>query len=301
MSRYLHRLYEGKFPMISGSVYDKSELPDINSVSEGTVYNNFEPNKTFKYYKAINNEWVSFDGPVEYKWRALQPLCEVNYKPTPSRYKELQEDGSFVWKYYDSDNSEYNNTKQWENEDGIIKIFHKQNMYVDGGGVIRDEYISTRGFGPDLEFKNRGFPIDMTEETRQAIYDSNGKFDGWDATWVTIDEWIELYDKEEKNIIGKYHEAFENQMKSEINKKLDFIIENMKSPICADIPAFYKSLEPEVDDEGNECGYETPEYITEEYMPNLYMISSEIGKAALMKDFYGLYGNENFRIIYFIE
>lgn len=286
--------------MIAGSVYDKSELPDISSVLEGTVYKNYENNRASKYYKASNNEWIPYDGEVEYKWKALQPLCEVDYKPTRARYKEKQEDGTFVWKYYEAEDSEFRNTKQWKSEDGIMKLFHKQNMYVDCGGVIRDDYISTYGLGPELEFKDRGFPVDMTEETRNVIYGSNGKFDGWDATWVTISEWSELYDKEEQKIINKLREAYERQLKTEINKKLDFIINHMKSPVSADIPAFYKSLEPKVDEEGNEYEYDTPEYIKNEYMPALYMIASEIGKANLMKEFYGIYGEDNFRIIYFI-
>ena len=286
--------------MIAGSVYDKDELPDIATVEDGTVYSNFEQNRSAKYYKAVNGEWVPYDGEIEYRWRALQPLCEVDSKPSRTRYKEQQPDGTFVWKYYESENSDYINTKNWTSEDGIMKLLQKQRMYVDCGGAIRDEYISSHGFGPELEFKERGFPVDMTDETREAIYGSDGKFDGWDATWVTVSEWSDLHDRVEDEIIGKLREAYERQMKTEINKKLDFIINNMKSPISADVPGFYKSLEPETDEEGNEYGYDTPEYIKEEYFPNLYSIASEIGKAAIMKEFYGIYGNENFRIIYFI-
>lgn len=300
MSSYLHRLYEGRFPVIAGYVYEKEELPDITTVKEGTVYNNFEHNKTSKYYKAVNGEWVPYDGEIEYRWRALQPLCEVDYKPSRARFKDVQPDGTVVWKYYESEDFDYRNTKEWTNEDGIRKLLQKQAMYVDCGGAIRDEYISVRGFGPELDFKDRGFPVDMTEETREAVYGHDGKFTGWDATWVTMSEWSELHDKVEDEIIHKLREAYEKEMKTEINKKLDFIIRHMKEPLCADVPAFYKSLEPQTDEEGNEYGYDSPEYIKEEYFPNLYCIASELGKAAIMKDFYGIYGDENFRIIYFI-
>ena len=98
-------------------------------------------------------------------------------------------------------------------------------------------------------------------------------------------------------------EAYEKKHHDNINKKLDFIIHNMKDPMNAN---FDELNEKEVDDDGNEiCDeysyYDSPEYIIEEEMPKLYQIAEEIGKIASIADYYNIYSREDIRIIYYIE
>ena len=77
----------------------------------------------------------------------------------------------------------------------------------------------------------------------------------------------------------------------------------MKDPISANIEELYQKP---VDDEGNEIEedendyYESPEYIREEYMVNLFLIAEEIGRISQICDWNEVW-EDNVRIIYYIE
>jgi hypothetical protein len=76
----------------------------------------------------------------------------------------------------------------------------------------------------------------------------------------------------------------------------------MKDPTSANIDELYQKP---VDDEGNEIEeendyYESPEYIREEYMVNLFLIAEEIGRISQICDWNEVW-EDNVRIIYYIE
>jgi hypothetical protein len=129
----------------------------------------------------------------------------------------------------------------------------------------------------------------------------DGKLRGYKHTWATVSEWETFYDSEETRILGKIKDAYQKQMNKDIISRLDYIIDNMKSPLSMD-----KSQRPgavvEVDAEGNPYDDENSiEYIIEEDMPKLYLIAQEIGKTSLIAEQNGLYGTSDVRIVYYIE
>lgn len=299
MSRYTIRHVEGRFSTEAGAVYELSELPDASTVAEGTEYRIY--NKEKPYVIAKNGQW-KFCDKCPSEWRLLPLYSKCNTKPARARYKD--ENGE--WKYYEKENPNY---REYQSEDGDKMILHKRTYFCNNGGAIRDDYIST-SWCNNVFFAGRGFPDDMAEETRKSIYDEddkdeegNIKFYGYDRTWVLLSEWDALYDTEQEKILKKIAEAYEKKHHDNINKKLDFIIHNMKDPMNAN---FDELNEKEVDDDGNEiCDeysyYDSPEYIIEEEMPKLYQIAEEIGKIASIADYYNIYSREDIRIIYYIE
>lgn len=293
MSRYTIRHVEGRFSTEAGAVYELSELPDASSVAEGTEYRIY--NKEKPYVIAKNGQW-DFCDKCPSEWRLLPLYSRCKSKPARARYK----DKNGEWKYYEKENPNY---REYQSEDGEKMIFHKMNYFCNNGGSIRDEYIST-SWGNDVFFAGRGFPDDMDEETRKSIYGEDGEtFYGYDKTWVLLSEWDALYDTEQEKILKKITEAYEKKHHDNINKKLDFIINNMKDPLYANYEELNKK---DVDEDGNEYTdeysyYDSPEYIIEEDMPKLYQIAEEIGKIASVADYYDIYSRDNIRVIYYIE
>ena len=303
MSVYTIRHYEGRFPILAGAVYKKEELPDISTVKDGDTYRIWDNSLDHIFWKAQNGQWVGVD-EIQYEWCALQPAVDIKRKPTRARFRRTKEDGTLGdWEYYEKE-SPY--IKDYTCEDGTKTVLKKVPYYANNGGAIRDDYISSNSWADDNNIKERGFPSDMAEDTKKSIYGESEdgeekRFYGYDATWATIADWEALYDAEQNKILNKIRDAYDKQKNNEINKKLDFLINNMKSPVSADIEGFKKSLEPQVDDEGYECEEITPQEIIDEYMINLFLIAEEIGRADIIKEYYDIYGNENFRIIYYLE
>ena len=72
----------------------------------------------------------------------------------------------------------------------------------------------------------------------------------------------------------------------------------MKDPMSADTDAFRK---PKDDERADEDYYESPQFIIDEEMPNLYSIGYEIGRLEQISSMYGFYGSSNdVRVIYYL-
>lgn len=294
MSTYTYRRAEGKFPKILGAIYEYDELPDVTTMKEGDTYRIW--NKDKRFMKVIDGEWKPVDD-CEYEWRLLPLYTEVSRKPSRARYKD--ENGE--WKYYEKEDRSY---QYHTDEDNITKLLHKNLCFCNNGGAIRDDYISTRGFGEDNfdKFRGRGLPDNVDPATVVDMNDEEGKFHGWDTTYLTLAEWDSVYDMEQVRILDLIKKAFDKQSHDSIEKKIDFIIHHMKDPASMNIDEIYKKKVnedgEEIDEEDDNGYYDSPEYFIDDYMPNLYLIAEEIGRIALIAEYYDIYSWDDIRVIY---
>ena len=290
MSRYVIRHVEAKYDLVEGSVYRTEDLP--KDAPDGVIYRAWQCES--KFYKKVNGEWVGQETcPTE--WRLLS-----GYQPT-RKSKDTDEE----WRK--------NATKQFKDPStGLDVYFLQHTEFANNGGAIRDDYISSHGWGGErCPFRGRGVPDDISPETREEMtYETTWETDvpekrlrGYDHTWCTLSEWNALYDSEEMRILGLINDAHQKQSNNLVHKKLDFLIKHMKDPMTANIEELYQK---QVDDEGNEIEedendyYESPEYIREEYMINLFLIAEEIGRIKQICDWNEVW-DDAVRIIYYIE
>lgn len=274
MSQYLIRHIEARYERIDGQSWNEKDLPDDKQ--DGTIW---RVNSDKKYFKRVSGQWEPMDErAVERGWQLLKTYGIGVAGESYSEYRKV--------------------TAQI---DGREKTLIVNDEWANNGGAIRDDYISDQFSIVDCPLSGRGVPDDIGEETRKAMMTEDGKLRGYKHTWATVSEWETFYDSEETRILGKIKDAYQKQMNRDVISRLDFIIDNMKSPLSMD-----KSQRPgavkEVDAEGNPYDDEDSiDYIIEEEMPKLYLIAQEIGKAALIADQNGLYGTSDVRIIYYIE
>jgi hypothetical protein len=76
----------------------------------------------------------------------------------------------------------------------------------------------------------------------------------------------------------------------------------MKDPASMNIDEIYKKKVnedgEEIDEEDDNGYYDSPEYFIDDYMPNLYLIAEEIGRIALIAEYYDIYSWDDIRVIY---
>lgn len=295
MSVYTIRHIEGKFSNIAGTKNGIKDLPD--NAPEGEVYRVW--NADFKYYKMIGSEWVGQDTCETY-WKLLAPIQKLDRLPERAKYQVIDPntcEPTGEWKYYEPENPNIETVKK---DDGSELYLKKSPYFYNNGGAIRDEYVGNQ-WDDNFPYKDRGFPDDMSEDTRKSMTDDDGELCkyGYHKTYVTLSEWCSFYDKEESRILGKIKDAYEKKFHNSINAKLDFLINNFKSPVDADVNAFFETLNK--DDDGDEY-YDSPENVIEENMINLFQIAEEIGKISYVADMYELFGDgDSVRVIYYLE
>lgn len=267
MSRYLIRHVEAKYNIIDGTAYRPSDLPE--DAKEGSIWRVY--NMEHRFYRKTADGWQGQNScPTE--WRLLKGYVKLAKKPDEDRMTGTETFSDI--------------------ESGEHVIFEKNTEFSNNGGCIRDDYISTHGLSDRCPFKNRGIPEDISPETMEEMK-YNGKIRGYDHTWCMLSEWESFYESETERILGYIEKANEDVFRKKTNEKLDFIINNMKNPQAADPTPLYKK-----DDE--DAYYDSPEYIKDEYMPNLMLISEEIGKISLIAEWNGIY-SDDVRIIYYIQ
>lgn len=297
MSVYTIRYIEGKFSNIAGTKNSIKDLPD--DASEGAVYRVW--NADFKYYKKTGSEWVGQDTCETY-WKLLAPIKKLDRLPERAKYEVLDPstfEPTGEYKYYEPENP---NIEIIKKDDGSELYLKKCPYFYNNGGAIRDEYIRNR-WNDNFPYKDRGFPDDMCDETRKSMTDDDGEFCkyGYNKTYVTLSEWYSFYEKEKARILGKIKDSYEKKFHNEINAKLDFLINNMKSPVEADVNTFFSNLNKN-DNDNDDDYYDSAECIIEENMINLYQIAEEIGKIEYVADMYELWGCSNdVRVIYYLE
>lgn len=299
MGVYTTRYIEAKISECRGYVYNKEDFPSVEEVIEGDIFGtndtdsngNIVSGKTI-YYKMISGKWEKIEN-CPYHWKLLSPAVFHERKPYVGRYKVNGD-----WFY----NEEPKSRMVLKDKSGNNIYADRKDYFYNSGGCIRDEYISGNLSPVDVKFRDRGFPDDMSEETIKSMTDKEGnvcKY-GYSKTWCTLSEWRELYESEKIRIMNKLKDSFENLNKNDIIKHLNFIIDNMKSPVCADIEGFRKKLKDDSNETEDEY-YDSPQYIIDEYIPYLEQILEEIGMIEYVSQLYDIIDEENIRIIYYLD
>ena len=307
MSVYTIRYIEVRKPILNGTVYKLSQLP--SDAKEGDVYK-MTGDSEYRYFKMVGGQWIGMH-ECEYKWCLATPFLKLDEKPKRASYTvNLLREWEIKKSLGTLSDDELNNppedveeTRYYENEekyetftdsDGNETYMKRSSYWCNNGGSIRDEYIRNNGYNGS-KISGRGFPVDMSRETTDAIYGSDKTFYGYDATWVTLDEWENLYDEAEDMLLNELKSIYEKKNANSINAKLDFIIDNMKDPLKLD--------KNEIEKEYEEDYYESVDYLKDEIMPRLYLISSEIGKAEMIVEnsIDGYVSPSDIRIIYYLE
>ena len=278
MSRYVIRNVEGKFSLAAGSVYNKEKLPEV--APEGTYYrvNTGESN----YMAFEGGKWVPKDMcPTE--WRALQVYTKSKL-PSESDWESPKKQ-----------------TEEYMTHDQKLVYFFRHEDFCNNGGPIRDDYISTNGWSDECDFNGRGLPSDVTEATLRAV-EYNGKREGYDYTWCTLNEWEDLYDKERNRIIQAILDKQAKQFNKKTDQKLDFIIRNMKDPMSMNLKEIYPDKKDDDEEMDENEYYESPQCVIDDEFDKLWFIAAEYGRILQIADFYGKeYSPEDIRIIYHIS
>lgn len=291
MARYTYRHYEVRRPVIDGYACNLKDHILEKAVNGQTWCVHGEE---FRYYTLVDGKWIG-SNTVEKKWELCKFALEVK-KPALSK-EDYPEHYTNPW------NSIHVMKDSSDNE----RYFKIIDDWANNGGAIRDEYLCDYGFG-DTGWSGRGLPTDCSPELLEVLKDEDGELPKYHYTNITLSELRTIYDKEETRILGLIKDSYIKQMNSDINKKLDFIIVNMKDPISMNLDDLKKKkVNPddeyddiETYDEDNDY-YESPEYIIEEYMPNLYLLCQEIAKLEYVaQDIYDVYSDEDIRVIHYV-
>lgn len=279
MSRYVVRNVEGKFSLAAGYVNNKEKLPE--TAPEGTYYRVGNCDSNFMAFEG--GKWIPKDScPTE--WRALHVYTKSKL-PSESDWE-----------------SPKRQTEEYLTHDQKLIYFFRHEDFCNNGGPIRDDYISTNGWSDGCDFNDRGLPSDATPETLRSL-EYQGKREGWDYTWCTLEEWENLYEKEKTRILQAILDKQAKQFNKTTDKKLDFIIHNMKDPMGMNLKEIYPDKKD--DDEGEfdeDAYYESPQCIIDDEFDKLWFIAAEYGRILQIADFYGKeYAPEDIRIIYHIS
>lgn len=317
MSQYLLRYVEQKYEEIDGQSWHGSDMPD--DAPDGSIWRVNQ--KRSSYWRFDGKRWDEAETVTEeekehakfVQKRVMLPTENIEagtvygvrqegsvyYKRTNGEWKPVPSEtikrGWRLLKTY-SIGLKGSTYSDWRKQKAVIDSKEVTLLETDGwcnnGGNIRDDYINNDYSIADCHFAERGFPEDISPETLAAITDENGKTRGYHRTWVTVDEWRDLYESEEARFLTELKEAYMKRMTDGVVKRLDYIIANMKDPLGAQKPNF---------DEEEEDEYDAVDEIISENMTRLYLIAEEIAKADLIAEQNGLYSTSDIRIIYFIE
>ena len=287
MSTYTHRYIEVKIPCIDGEVWNKSNLPDAQK-HEGEIWrigNHNRPADVAPYYRAKEGPGITFDESV-YTW---EPVYEVKAKWVPLKWYGYLPKNRVL-----ANSDPYYKPKYITAKDENGKeIFLAENLlWCNNGGYIRDEYISSRGFGSS-KFANRGLPDDVSEEVFKDI--ASEKY-AYDKTWVTLQEWETAFESAKEKFMLGVEKRYDKMSRNEISEKLDNILATLKDP------NYEPEKKEESDDEDGYIEYEdTIEYMFEEEIWELFNIQMEIDRAEfILEQFDNHYNRLASRIIYYL-
>lgn len=278
MSTYTNRYIEVRREKIDGAVWSYDDLPQP-SARIGQVYkiNMYQlPEGVARYYRAVTGgdavAWVPLE-KVETEW---VPVKWFSYLPKNSVMDN--KDPYYKPEYHIATNR----------NDGGEFFIQEHMLWYDNGGVIRDEYVSDRGWeaGP---FIGRGLPEDISEDVRKDI-EATGY--AYSKTWVTLEEWENALDEAEKDFMHKVRERFTNEGLDEVAKKLDEVLSLLK-------PGYKKPRKKR----GEEDYEDSIDYIFEEWLSKLYQISHEIERIEfIVNEFYPGYckSGRDVRVIYYL-
>ena len=281
MARYTYRHIEVRKSCIDGWA---NKLTDdvLKYAKEGQTW--CINGEEYRYYTLTDGQWIGKDKP-ESKWILCTPSIEVK---RPALEKEQYPE------HYMNPWKGIRVLKEDDNE----RYFKTVNFWANNGGAIRDEYLSDYSYYGSPSFAGKGLPNDASPELIEALKE-DGELPNYHYTHITLEELEKLYNSEETRILGLLKESYTKMMNDDINRKLDYIISHMKDPMKVNPDDLNKK---ESDDEDDDDGYyDSPDFIIDEYMPNLYLLAQEIAKANyIAEELYEVYGSDNVRITYYV-
>ena len=292
----------------------KASFDTMKDLREAT--DKFEPddicfvkNRGHKYFRMENSQWVPYEGTINKRWRLLKTYGSIDKmfrrrkSERPDVYEEREDFDATVPGY-----------KRFPLADVIMR----QKLYwCNNGGAMRDEYVSCRSSITPCSWRGRGIPDDISDELRISMTYEDGRTEGWDHTWCTLSELYATYESEEERILGIIKNAYMKEATSRLEKKVDFIIDNLKDPSRltpekierikgtnkTDSDADVEDNDSEEEYENDEYDYyESSEYMISEYMPNLWSLAYEYGMNSMIAEQCGYSAfDDNIRIIYYIS
>ena len=279
MSQYVTRILEVRVSTSKGTSYKYENLVERykDIAKEGdyfVLYENFKP-QTIKF---VNGEFIRTKEKIPMVWNLVKFYSEYDIKNRiildfKGEHPMFEPDGVL-------DGEEVVSSYKW----------------VNNGGCIRDNYISTNAFDQQ-KFTGRGIPSDISEEANELMAPKISSLFKCDCkhsrTWVTLTEWEELYNKKVKEFKCEISKLYTNKNNDSINKKLDAIL----NKLC--IKCKQNKCKKEVIDE-----FDTEEYIWSELFEEIRMIGDEISRnAALAEQFLdeSYVDYDDVRILYYIS
>lgn len=282
MARYTYRFVEVKVNEYVGSANGFND-EFLSNAKEGEVWNIWNTDSKYRYFRKQGNEWIGLDHCPS-KWIYCQALSE---RPKPM----IESD-----KYPEHYTNPWKKLKVMTDSDGKERFFDTMHFFCNNGGAIRDEYLSDWSSGKS--FHGRGLAEDTSEELKSELRKDDETLTKYRYTHVYLNEWFNLYDSEEKRILNGLKDAYIKEASSRLEKKVDYILDNLKDPMGITREAIAKLNETEDDEDSY---YDSPECFIEENMYMLFHIAEEIGKIMVIaEDMYDTYGSDNIRVTYFV-
>lgn len=289
MSTYCHRYYEVKTPIIHDYAYIKTfDEIDTSNLPDGHVVKIWdERDYQYRKWNAKKQEWKKLK-KCDYKWTLVKLYTEANhgYHPTD-------------WDITIGD------VNREEKEPGWRRIplakegtkLDENICYCDNGGIIRDNFISDRGWGDrDYDVADRGWPDDMSDDLKQEF--TRDMDYTWGHTYVTLSEWNKIFNSEFEVFKKKIAKKIQETEFKQVNEKLDLLTKLVKDPSYT--PPKKKKKKNEDEDETT-CYEDTLEYIWEEDFWDLMMIRREINRAYDAIESFGYMADGDVRIIYYLS
>ncbi len=291
MSTYTHRYYEVKTSVIDQYIdWNKKDEPIVadKPLYDGyTIKLYYDNEMPYRIWSVKDNEWKK-SKTCRKKWVLAKWFTNPAYGYSPNRYDvEIGKINPVP-----NDKHEYYREPLAEKGDKLIENI----CYCDNGGIIRDDFISSRGWNNnDSGFPDRGFPDDMSEELKKEF--SKDMDYTWGHTYVLLSEWDTQLKKKIAEFRKKVIEKTQSIEFDKINEKLDLLFKKVKDP-------YYeppKKKKDEEEEEGVEYYEDTMDYIWEEDFWDMMSIHSEIMRAYCFTEEFGWSPEEDIRIVYYLS
>jgi hypothetical protein len=272
MSVYVHRFIEINRKKIDGDV-DLKNLPKTLKVGS--------------YYTAWKDAKRLFLKCEGYNGDKTPVLVEVDESSVPVGWELV--------KWYSDARYGYDNKtcgRLVSNDSKEINL-KEHTYFCDNGGIIRDEYVSSRC---ESKFSERGYPSDMSDELREILKDDSYT---WSHTSVLLSEWQIERDRLVEEFKNKLIKSINNEKLNDISEKIDILMKMAKDPFI-EIPQ--KEKKQREDDEYDEYGEYNPtvEYLFEEDFWDILNVQHEINAAwHVVDEIYGWTSPEKIRIVYY--
>ena len=284
MSVYVTRYYEVRVPIIDADVSNIEELkkkvkPDKDGFVCHVSCNSYDTR--YMCWSEKKQGWIP-KKDVKHKWVLVRW-----YNPAGLGYNRTHYDFE-VGKIHPNVDPY---TK--ESDTKVVKEGEKLDeglYYCDNGSIVRDEYLSSHFNSTDCDFRERGYPSDMSEELRFYLKSVDDKY-LWGKTYVTLSEWNNEYHRQLEKFKSKLNDLYSKKNADKTNEKLDDILKMLSGEKVE------KKKKKNSDDEENEIN-SSIDYLWEEKYYDLMYMRNEITRAYVLTEYFGYTPDEDIRIIY---